>query len=364
MKNLKFHTADKKGKTKCHWLHIGKPQINCSIPKIHDENMEEVSEDTYLGDIVSNDGKNTKNIKSRVSKGIGIIAQINNLMKIISFGNHTIEIGLVLRESMLINGILTNGESWYNVTKTEIKDLEKIDAMYLQKLLESPISTPREAFYLELGIVPIECILKQRRLNYLHYLLTRKKQSLLYKFFMTQLVNPSPGDWTVQIKEDLEDVKIQMSLSEIEKMSKFTFSKLVKSKIRKYTLEKLMKKKEKHSKMKNIVYDELKIQSYFTNAEISTEKAKIIFKYRTRMLKFAENYRGEANNVMCPLCNLHPDSQDMIEQCKIVKEKFTKPEKCKQIYKENVEVEDAKLLTDIIKLRTETIEASIKLADR
>ena len=181
---------------------------------------------------------------------------------------------------------------------------------------------------------------------------------------MTQLVNPSPGDWTVQIKEDLEDVKIQMSLSEIEKMSKFTFSKLVKSKIRKYTLEKLMKKKEKHSKMKNIVYDELKIQSYFTNAEISTEKAKIIFKYRTRMLKFAENYRGEANNVMCPLCNLHPDSQDMIEQCKIVKEKFTKPEKCKQIYKENVAVEDAKLLTDIIKLRTETIEASIKLADR
>ena len=34
--------------------------------------MPEVTVDTYLEDIISNDEKNTKNVKNRVSKGLGI----------------------------------------------------------------------------------------------------------------------------------------------------------------------------------------------------------------------------------------------------------------------------------------------------
>ena len=34
--------------------------------------MEEKSEEKYLGDVISTDGKNIKNVKSRVSKGKGI----------------------------------------------------------------------------------------------------------------------------------------------------------------------------------------------------------------------------------------------------------------------------------------------------
>ena len=54
--------------------------------------MEEVSSDEYLGDIISNNGKNTKNIQSRVAKGLGIISQIMDLLKNVSFGKHYFEI--------------------------------------------------------------------------------------------------------------------------------------------------------------------------------------------------------------------------------------------------------------------------------
>ena len=109
LKKLRFHVADKHtGKSKCHKMHIGKKNTFCPTLKIHGTHMQEVTEDKYLGDVLSADGKNTKNISERISKGLGIISQIFNLLENISFGSHVFEIAALLRNSMLINGILTN----------------------------------------------------------------------------------------------------------------------------------------------------------------------------------------------------------------------------------------------------------------
>ena len=58
--------------------------------------MPEVTEDTFLGDIISSDGKNTKNIKSRISKGIGIVTNIFNLLESISLGPYIFKVALLL----------------------------------------------------------------------------------------------------------------------------------------------------------------------------------------------------------------------------------------------------------------------------
>ena len=67
-KKLRFHTPDHNGKSKCHFIHIGKNNKNCPKLKVHGTEMEQVTEDTYLGDIISEDGKNEKNIKNRIAK--------------------------------------------------------------------------------------------------------------------------------------------------------------------------------------------------------------------------------------------------------------------------------------------------------
>ena len=64
LKKLKFHTLDKHGKSKCVKLHVGKKTQFCPTLKVHGTNMPEVSEVSYLGDILSSDGRNTKNIKN------------------------------------------------------------------------------------------------------------------------------------------------------------------------------------------------------------------------------------------------------------------------------------------------------------
>ena len=95
---------------------------------------------------------------------------------------------------------------------------------------------------------------------------------MLYSFYVTQWNNPTRGDWTEQVKLDLKDFNIPRSFDHILSKSKDAFKKMVKIKAKEYALNKLIEKQKTHSKMKNLTYKDLKIQEYFTNAKIKTNK--------------------------------------------------------------------------------------------
>ena len=134
---------------------IGKTCEKTVQLKAHESDINNIYSDKYVGDIVSKDGKNDKNIKSRVGKGIGAISNIMNILKNVSLGQYYFEIALLLRESTFLSSILLNSETWVNVTKTNIEELEQIDETLLRRILNAPAKTPLPALYLELGISPI-----------------------------------------------------------------------------------------------------------------------------------------------------------------------------------------------------------------
>ena len=225
MKKLRFHVPDKDGKSKCHKLHIGANHGTCPTLKVHNTIMENVTEDTYLGDIISSDGKNTKNVADRISKGIGKITQIEQLLEMTSLGEHFMEIAILFRETMFINGILTNAEIWYSFSESEVKEFESLDRLLLRKILQVPVSTPQESFYLELGILPIGVIVKAHRINYHHYLLTRDPHEMLYKFFITPWYQPCRGDWTEEVQQNLKEFDIPCDFEDITTKSAEAFKK-------------------------------------------------------------------------------------------------------------------------------------------
>ena len=356
LKKLRFHTADARGKSKCHKLHIGKEKRECPVLKVHGTQIQEVKDDRYLGDILSCDGKNTKNIKDRISKGVGIIANIFNLLEVISFGQFHFEIAILLRNSMLINGTLTNAEVWYNFACSEIQEFERLDQLFFAKLLGVPKTTPSEAYYLELGVQHVSAILKGRRVNYLHSILCREKNSMLYTFFITQWLNPTKGDWVLQVKEDLIDLKIPCSFDFIKSKSKQAFKNLVKSKVKSYALRILKTKQQKHSKMSNLQYSSLDIQSYFTSSQLKQEDKRTIFRYRVKMARYGENFRGGANSIPCPLCKNHLDNQEMSFICPIIKKEIDIKGNSSDIYKENIHQDSIETILKISSFRKRNLE--------
>ena len=108
--------------------------------------MEDRTEEKYLGDVISTNGKNIKNIKARVSKGKGIVNRILTILEGIPFGHFYFEVAIMLRSSLLVSSMLCNAEAWYNLTKSELSLLETIDVLFLRKLLKAPKCTPQKCF--------------------------------------------------------------------------------------------------------------------------------------------------------------------------------------------------------------------------
>ena len=103
-----------------------------------------------------------------------------------SFGKHYFETALLLRESLLLNGILTNCSSWYGLTETDLSDLESLDLAFFRNIFEVPHTVPSVSLFLETGSYSIRTIIKVRRIIYLHYLVKLEQSEMLSEFFFAQ----------------------------------------------------------------------------------------------------------------------------------------------------------------------------------
>jgi len=338
-------------------MHVGKQGSKCPSLHVHGCQMPQVTEIKYLGDIISIDGKNTKNIKDRICKGHGIINQIMNMLRTLNFGNLTVEMALLLRNSMLLNGILTNSEVWFGLSQKDLSTLENLDKYFLTNFLTVPRTVPEVALYLELGVLPISTIIMGRRLNYLHSIIKSPKDGMLYRVFITQWLYPCNGDWTQQVKSDLADLGLDSSLQWLESKSKLTFKQIIKKSLSEFTLKKLLKKKDLSKKLANLSYNELKTQEYLLNRELTFDEKKMIFKFRTRMADYKENFRGLNPSTICPLCKLHFDSQNFALQCPIIKKEIKGSDTdISDIYDDVISLKSVKLLSKVTVIRTKLMK--------
>ena len=149
-----------------------------------------------------------------------------------SFGKYLFEVAVVLRNSLFINGILTNLEASYGLSENDIDELEKCDEQLLRLILECPCTTPREMLYLELGVTPIRYIIMSRRMMFYHYILNEDSESLIHRFYMVQSTKPVKNDWSLTVKENLKTLQIVLEEDQIQKLSIYSFKTLVNSAIR------------------------------------------------------------------------------------------------------------------------------------
>ena len=172
------------------------------------------------------------------------VDKIIQILQNIPGGVHHFEIAMIFRSSYLLSSILSNSEVCYGVTKADIDLLEQVDIMLLQEIAECSRSTPHDLYYLEFGVIPISYLVKIRRLMFLHHILHQEEKSLLYRFFMAQLSNPTKGDWVTEALEDIDYLDSKLDLEDIGSMSKNRFKKIVKCKTKQKALDYLLGKKE------------------------------------------------------------------------------------------------------------------------
>ena len=65
--------------------------------------MEDSDREKYLGDMVDKTGKTRATVENRKAKGYALVAEIMAILDEIPLGSHKMEIGLHLRQAMLLN---------------------------------------------------------------------------------------------------------------------------------------------------------------------------------------------------------------------------------------------------------------------
>ena len=310
--------------TKCYKIHISKKQKVCSIRiKAHENDIKEVASAVYLGDVINEDGSIDDTVKDRVDKSIGKTSQVMSILSGVSLGMFHMDIALTLRESIFLNGILTNSETWYNMSEVHINLLEDKDNELMRKIFNAHSKTALELFWLETGKISIRYYVSKRRLMFLWNILKQNNEQLIRKTYNAQKLKTTKGDWYEMIQTEKVKYSIIETDEEISQMSRYRFKRIVDKKINYYAFENLKVKAAGHSKSLNILATVKnqkvgKRKSYLRENTLSRDDCQLLFRLRTKMLDVKTNFSNQFEKILtCRTCK-KPDSiedEDHLLKC-------------------------------------------------
>ena len=311
------------GREKCKVMQVGRKNDQCQEWQFGETTIDNCDEYKYLGDIITSDGKNQKNIEARKLK------LLNSTIHITSIGSNEVLRGIqastliTLHETMNIPKLLINAETWI-LSKGNTKELNRIEVQCLKRLFSLPCTTPTAAVIFSFGMLFTSVSIDKKQLLYLHKILQRQHDHwtlrLLYELEKLDI------GWTSQIKGKLKEYGLEESFVRIKSKSRPMWRKEVESSIEKINKKKLLdecyetKLGEKRAKTKTtFVLKRVNTENYERRAmepihKLNRYEAKMLILSRFHMLECGKNFKGTLPEI-CPTCSVTDDEQHRLNHC-------------------------------------------------
>ena len=104
--------------------------------------IERTSEYKYLGFMISSFGDNMVNINVMKKKSIGVIKTILHKLDILHLQKYYFECAMIFFNVMLRGSILYASEAYYNLTETQLRNIERIEEGFLRKIMKKKKKLP------------------------------------------------------------------------------------------------------------------------------------------------------------------------------------------------------------------------------
>ena len=208
-----------------------------------------------------------------------------------------------------VNPIITYGGETWEASNTEMREMNKILDNIIKRILMTPVTTPREALYIETGLLDINHTVMKNRIN-MDKRLTENSNNLLTMILNTQ----EETGW----KKTTEMLKQENGIQPLDMIgSRETTKKMVKKRVEEKFKKNMTETASEKSKVQHLLtgindWQPNKRPKYMM--ELTRREVSAIFKARTRMLDIKNNFRGKYNNTVCRKCNKETESQDHILQ--------------------------------------------------
>ena len=278
---------------------------------------------TYLGDVITPDGKNTENINSRKTKLKSTSISINTIAS--SEVLHRIEtpVLLELHERINIPSLISNSESW-SLLKSEEKEVEQAEIQCLKSMFNLPLKTPTPSIIFTFGTLFTTIRIDQKRLLYLHKILNRDPTHWTKRSFHT--LETLKIGWYKGIIKTLEEYEIQTDLDQIKRYNPTEWRSIVQKAVEKRNKTKLID--DCHKKIDGILTPKTKTahiiptlnEPNYTRKPVevlnhlSKKEAKTLVIARYGMLECGRNFKGTMSE-LCGNCHCIDDEEHRLNIC-------------------------------------------------
>ena len=298
----KYHIEFGQEKSKCMIMGT-KHKPDLKIGQMH---LEITNQYKYLGEIIDSKMSLEPNITQARARSEGA------LQTILAIAGDTLLKGIQMEtiwklvETCIIPIITYDSETW-EPTKKENTTINRILDNILKRILRVPTSTPREALYIELGILDIEHTRIKKRIGMLDRL-KRTENNLLHMI----LTNPSDKSWKAQTEQLMQKI----NCNDVD----HTQSKAItKAKITKATeiafQDNINNAGREKSKITHLLQGRKTWAPGIRPTYINTMnrfQSSIIFKARTRMIPVKNNFRNQYKDTQCRGCKAEIETQEHI----------------------------------------------------
>ena len=159
--------------------------------------VKRVDQEKYLGMLVTSSGVKemiTRNIKAKKAKVIPAAQGLRRLIRnpvLMRIGG--VKSASVMIQAKLVPMALYGAESWLNIDKDQIQELEGMMAMAIRKVLSLPKSTNYEAMLHEIQGIHMEQWVDALKMNMVTKLMHVKGEGRLYKVLREELLEGVKG---------------------------------------------------------------------------------------------------------------------------------------------------------------------------
>ena len=313
------------GESKCEVMQCGRKVAAPDEWKLGEKNIKNTAEYKYLGDTITNDNKNKINLQKRENNLQATTRQINTTASSDVMRGIETRVILELYEKCVIPSFLNNAESW-TLTLTEERQIDKVCIQAVKRLFNLPSTTPSPAIIHSFGLLYATQILDQKRLLYLHKLLTR--ESTHWTFLMLTHLKTQGIGWAENIQEKLTTYGLEMNWDVIKTKTKPQWKDEVTRAVNKFNGKKLLESCSsqtptgtKINSKTNYIHEKLLSTQYIRKpleelTKRNKQQAKTIILSRNRMLTCGRNYKGTMNQI-CQDCNMMDDENHRLNECAV-----------------------------------------------
>ena len=350
------------GVDKCKVLEVGTHQEQKKEWVLGSQTIQNCQSYRYLGEIITRDGKNEENLRTRFEKVKSTVRAINTCGKNEIMKRIEINALVMLHDSVTLPTLLYDAETW-PLNQSIRREIDKMELWAWKSMLGLPKTTPTAPIIYCTGAMYASIRVEQKQLLYLQKVLLKPADHWT-RVTLNTLDEYNIG-WARQIRQIQESWAQEMEWDAIQRKSKNQWRREVAVEAERKNRERMLAdcnagsrgEERWKSKTKSILPYLENVQYERKTHPILLQNSKLVARAyvmgRFRMLQCAANFSAGYGSKNCSLCKVCDDEEHRINNCPLYANinLYSSPNKIdfNCIYSEN-EQEAMKIVELILKM--------------